>query len=123
MAVSRWPMADGRWLRWGGTAAVVERQDVGVVEAGRDLDLSQKPLRSEQGGELWLYDLDGDVAVVLQVFREVDGRHAAAAQLALDPVAAGQRGAQLFEGVAHERAPFQCPVLRRVPRCGRVADL
>ena len=36
-------------------------------------------------------DFEGDWAIVPDVAREVDGGHAAAAQLALDRVSAGQR--------------------------------
>ena len=35
-----------------------------------------------------------DVAVVLEVVREIDGRHAAGAELALDAIAVSERGAQ-----------------------------
>jgi hypothetical protein len=45
------------------------------------------------GGE----DLDGDVAVELHVACEVDDAHAAAAELALERVLAGQGGLQLEE--------------------------
>ena len=42
------------------------------------------------GGELGAEDLDGDLAVVLEVVREVDRGHAALAELALEPIAVGQ---------------------------------
>ena len=48
------------------------------------LDLAQEPLGAERGGELRAQHLDRDVAVVLEVVREVDGGHAAAPELALD---------------------------------------
>jgi len=43
--------------------------------------------------------LDGDVAVVPEIVREEDGRHAAYAQLASDVVAIGERGGQSRENV------------------------
>ena len=49
----------------------------------------QEALAAERRGELGMEDLDGDVAVVLEVAREVDRRHAAAAELALDAVVGG----------------------------------
>ena len=39
-----------------------------------------------------------DLAVVLEVLREVDGRHAARAELALDAVAVGEGGGQPLGG-------------------------
>jgi hypothetical protein len=58
-------------------------------------------------GELRPQDLDGDPAIVLQVQREIDGGHAARAELALDAVAVGQGGGELREGVGH-RPPVTC---------------
>ena len=53
------------------------------------LDLGEEPLGAERRGEIGVQHLDRDVAVVLEVVREIDGRHAAAAELALDAVAIG----------------------------------
>ena len=50
---------------------------------------AKKPLGAERRGELRVQHLDRDVAVVPDVAREVDGRHAAAADLALDAIAIG----------------------------------
>ncbi len=70
-----------------GLAGVVERDDVGVVEPGRDLDLPEKPLGSEGGGQLGMQDLERDEPVVLDVAGQVDGRHPAATELPLEGVA------------------------------------
>src|SRR5213595_4371362 len=48
-----------------GLSGVVERQDMGMVEAGRDLYLPEKTLRTERRGQLGLQHLDGDSAMVL----------------------------------------------------------
>ena len=40
--------------------------------------------------EIRMQHLDGDVAIVLEIVREVDRRHAARAELALDAVAVGE---------------------------------
>ena len=48
------------------------------------------------GGQLGVQHLEGDRPVVPEVLREVDRRHAAAPELALDRVAAGQRALQLL---------------------------
>ena len=50
------------------------------------LDLAGEAVRAERGGELGAEHLDRDLAIVLQVLGEVDGGHAALAELALDPV-------------------------------------
>ena len=67
-----------------GDAGVEERQDVRVIQSRRDADLAQEALAGDRACEVGLEHLDGDVAIVLEVVREVDGRHAAAAELALD---------------------------------------
>ena len=61
-----------------GLARVEQRQDVGMLEIGGDLDLGQEALGADDGGELGAEHLDRDVAVVAQVVGEVDRRHAAA---------------------------------------------
>ena len=78
-------------------ARVEQRQDVGVAEAGGGGDLAQEALGAERGGELGAEDLDGDLAVVLEVVGEVDRGHAALAELALDAVAVGQRRGEAVE--------------------------
>ena len=59
-----------------------------------DLDLPQEPSGAERGGELGPQHLDRDLAVVLEVLGEIDGGHAALAELALDAVAVGEGGAK-----------------------------
>ena len=54
----------------------------------------EEPLGAEHGGELGPEHLERDLAVVLEVLGEVDGRHAALAELALDAVAVGQGSLQ-----------------------------
>ncbi len=73
---------------------VVEREDVRMVEARRDPDLAGEAVGAEQGAELWAEDLDGHLAVVLEVVGQPDGGHAAAAELALEAVAARQSGGE-----------------------------
>ncbi len=60
-------------------AGVVDRQDVGMLEAGGGADLAQEALGAEGGAQLGVEDLERDGAVVLEVVGEVDARHAAAA--------------------------------------------
>ena len=61
-----------------------------MLEVGGDLDLGEEAVAADDGGELGVEDLDGDLAAVLQVLGEVDGGHAALAQLALETIAVGQ---------------------------------
>jgi len=67
--------------------AVEQRQQVGMLQIGGDLDLGQEPIGAEHGSELGLENLHRDLAVVFQVLREIHSRHAALPQLPLDAVA------------------------------------
>ena len=58
--------------------------------AGRDLDLAEEPVGTERRAELGPKHLQSYPAAMLQIFGEVDGSHAAATELALDPVATAQ---------------------------------
>jgi len=69
-----------------------------MLQPRQDPDLAQEPLGSLVAEDLGAHDLDGDGAVVLAVAGQVDGGHAAAAQLALHGVAIAQ-GRRLGAGV------------------------
>ena len=84
-----------------GLARVDQSEDVRVLEVGGDLDLGQEALAAEDGGELGVQDLDGDLAAVLEVLGEIDGGHAALAQLALEAVAVGQGRREAGCGAGH----------------------
>ena len=84
-----------------GHTGVDEREDVRVVEPGGDLDLGQEPFVAEDGAELGAEDLEGDLAVVLEVGGEVDRGHPAGAELALDAVAVFQRGGEAERVCCH----------------------
>ena len=64
------------------------------LEGGGGLDLLDETIGAEDRGQLRLQDLERDVAVVLLVARQVDGGHAAFAELTLDRVAAREGGVQ-----------------------------
>ena len=87
-------------------ADAMDRDDVRVREAGRRARLAQESLARLGGArEVRRQDLDGDVAIELHVAREVDDAHAAAAELALERVLAGQGGLQVEElggGIGHD---------------------
>ena len=94
-------------------------------QRGGEADLAQEPLAAERFGEVRMEQLDRDGALVLQVAREVDRRHAARAQLALDHVAVRQRLRQV--GVMHgrnmQRGARGRERLRRAHRVLRIARL
>ena len=87
-----------------GLTAVQQRQDVGMVQLCRDRDLAQKPLRPQRRSEFRPQHLERHLAVVLQVLGEVDGGHAAGADLALDAIAVDQCGPELFGDLRHAAA-------------------
>ena len=61
-----------------------------MLEIGGDLDLGEEAVAADDGGQLGVQDLDGDLAAVLQVLGEVDGGHAALAELAVEAIAVGE---------------------------------
>ena len=65
------------------------------------LDLAQEPLGADDGRQLGAQHLDGDVAIVLEVVRQVDRRHTARAELALDAIPIGEACGQAEEVVVH----------------------
>ena len=70
----------------GRLAGVEYRQDVRMLEPGGRLDLAQEALRPELRGALPAQDLERDWPPVPHLVREVDRRHPAAPDLALDHV-------------------------------------
>ena len=91
-------------------ARVVERQDVWMVEARRDLDLAQEPLGPQRLRQLGAQHLERDLALVLHVGREVHRRHAAGADLSLEAIAAGECGVQPIDGRAGVHGAFRFSV-------------
>ena len=61
-----------------------------MLERRGGLDLDDEPLGTEHRRELGLQHLERDVAVVLEVVRQVHGGHAAGAEFTLDGVATGE---------------------------------
>ena len=70
-----------------------------MLQVGDGLDLAEEPLGADHGREVGAQDLDGDLALVAEVAREIDGGHAALAELALDAVAVGEDRAEALNGV------------------------
>ena len=103
-----------------GLARVEQRQDVRVLEVGGELDLGQEPLGADHGRELRAQQLERDLAVVLQVLREVHRRHAAGADLTFDPVAVGERYLEAVLQLGH--GGLWWGLAERCPRFGRLAS-
>jgi hypothetical protein len=66
--------------------AIKDWENVGMLEAGGDLDLLHKALGAERMGQLLVQDLEGDGPIVPEIARQVDRTHAAPAELALEQV-------------------------------------
>ena len=84
-----------------GNAGIVQRNDVGVLQACRDLDFLQEPLGTQRGGDITPQYLDGDLTVVLLVARKVNDGHAALTEFPLDRIATFQRFSDTAEEVGH----------------------
>src|SRR6185437_8147476 len=88
-------------------AAVDETEDVRMLQRRDGLDLAQEPCGADDRGELGPQHFDRDLALVLEIVREVHRSHAALAELVLDPVAAaegcGESVSHDVEGLIFER--------------------
>jgi hypothetical protein len=82
-------------------ARVVQRQNVRMIQSRGSLDLAQKAIGPQRSGKLGMQDLQRNETLVLAILREVDGSHAAAAELAVDGVCLGEGGAKAFERKRH----------------------
>ena len=83
-------------------ARVEPGEDVRVLEPGGEPNLGEEPLGAERPSELGVQDLEGDGAVVAEVVRAADCRHAAAAELGVEAVAAGEGLRESSLGVGQE---------------------
>src|SRR5690242_3469531 len=68
-----------------------------VLQAGGGGDLLDEPLGAQNGRQIGTEDFDRDLPPMTQVLGEVDGGHAAMAELTLDPIAVGQPGPEPVE--------------------------
>ena len=81
-----------------GGARVEERQDLRMLECRGGGDLLDEALGAKDGSELGLEHLERDLALVLEVEGQVDRRHPARAELALDGVPVGERRGEPWIG-------------------------
>ena len=89
-----------------GLARVEQRQDVRVLEVGRESDLGQEALGPDDGGELRAQDLERHGAAVAKILRQVHRGHAARADLALETVAGLKRSLKPADQVGHGRCSW-----------------
>ena len=76
-----------------------------MLKAGSDLNFREEPLATDYSAELRIHNLDSDSPVVLGVPGEINGRHSAGADLALDGVSISEFRAQVLDG-RHARNTF-----------------
>ena len=69
-----------------------------MVQPGGDLHLGKEPLCAEGGGKFRAQHLDGDVAIMPDVVREVDGCHPARTEFPHDAVSVGKCGREAIGG-------------------------
>ena len=86
-----------------------------MLEPGGEPDLALEALGAERRGELGVQHLERDRPVVPQVVREVDGRHPAPAQLALERVSVRQRRSELDERISVHALPSIGRYRRSIP--------
>jgi hypothetical protein len=79
----------------------MQGEDVGMGKLGRDSDFAKEPSRAERLGELRPKDLDGNLAVVLEVSGEVDCGHPTAPKLTVEGVVSRQRWSEPFNYLNH----------------------
>src|SRR5262249_28121369 len=88
-------------------AGIKKWKDMRVLQFRGGLDFSEKSLDANELRELAVHDLDGDLAIVTDVVRQVDVRHPATADLALDDVSVGESSLQAIEEL-HRTCQLPC---------------
>ncbi len=85
-----------------GLSRIEEREDVRVLEIGGRLYFLDEPLGTQDRREFRPQHFHRHLAVVFQVFGEIDRSHAARTQLFSDGIAVGECVFEAVEGVGHE---------------------
>jgi len=76
-----------------------------MTQLGRQLDFAQKALSAERLREVGFEHLDRDLAIVLEVAREVHGGHATLPKFAFNAIAVGQHHGESRPVGAHFDKP------------------
>ena len=82
-------------------AGIEEREDMGVLEVGGELDLGQEALGPDHGRQLGPEDLKRHAPVVPDILGQVDRGHTPGADLPVKAVAVGQGGLEPAEELGH----------------------
>jgi hypothetical protein len=91
-------------------AAVVQRQNVRVLESRRGLDFLQEPVGAEHGPEFGPQHLQRNLAVVFQILGKIDGGHASFAESTLDAVTVGKGSGEALGDFSHALRRSPCSV-------------
>jgi hypothetical protein len=95
---------------------------MGMLEPGGEFDFTLKPLCAQIGGELLVEHLEGHWSVMTEVMRQIDGRHASAAELTVKPIASREVRLKDLSGIVQGSAwrvwveDTGRPVFRLLPR-------
>jgi hypothetical protein len=94
-----------------GVTGIEQWQEIRVLQIRRYLYLGQESFGAQYGAELGIQNLEGNVALVADVTREVDRCHAAGADLPLDDISAGECLREfrydVAAGLVDNRAPVE----------------
>jgi hypothetical protein len=66
-----------------------------MLEVGGDADFGEEALDAKHRAEVWIEHFHRDSAIVLDVARQVHGRHPAAANFAVEQIPIGEGSVQL----------------------------
>ena len=81
---------------------VVQRQDVRMRKARRDLDLAREPLAADETRDVRVQRLHGHLTSVLRVIGEIDGRHAPTPDLTHDTISVAEQPRHLLRFVSEQ---------------------
>ena len=81
-----------------------------MLKVRSKLDLLEKAIRAEDGRELGVKNLYRNFAVMPNVFSDIDSRHAALTDLALDPIPVAQTLSETFGSAGHEEMLLPLPL-------------
>ena len=72
-----------------------------MLKARENPDFAREPVRTEGRGQLGAQHFHRHLSIVLQVLGEINRRHPACTQLALDGITVGERGTESVYLVRH----------------------
>ena len=76
---------------------IQQRQYMRVLQTCGGADLAQEPFAAKRRAQVGMQHLDRDIALVLEVVREIHRRHAAGAKFALDAVPVRERHTEALD--------------------------